>query len=249
MPDSENMKKFFIILASLLIIGYLIFSATYFKGTSQNQLCEQLEVIVKDSAEKQFVKAKDIETLITNKKLYPVGKSFTDINTLAIRDTILTNKLVKSAEVYTTSKGAIVANVYQKEPVLRVISDTKGRFYIDGNRERMPVSSNFSVYVPLATGAIDENFAKNKLFDFAAFLNDNPNWDAWIEQIVVKPDKEVELIPRIGDFKILLGNLENYPAKLAKFTLFIEKGLNTVGWNRYSEINLKYENQVVCTKR
>jgi len=28
----------------------------------------------------------------------------------------------------------------------------------------------------------------------------------------------------------------------------MEKGLNVVGWNRYTEINLKYENQVVCKK-
>lgn len=243
------MKKFFLILASLLIIGYIVFSALYFKNTSRNQTCAAFEVNIKDSIEKQFVKASDITAVIKNKKLYPVGKSFAEINTLAIRDTILTNKLVKSAEVYTTSKGAIVANVYQKEPILRIISDTKGSFYIDNNREKMPISPSFSVYVPLATGAIDENFAKNKLFDFAVFLNDNPNWNAWVEQIVVKPNKEVELIPRLGDFKIVLGDLDDYPAKLAKFTLFIEKGLNVVGWNRYSEINLKYENQVVCTRR
>ena len=113
----------------------------------------------------------------------------------------------------------------------------------------MPISSNFSVYVPLATGIIDEEFAKTKLYDFADFLNKNPEWDAWIEQIVVKSGNEIELIPRIGDFRIILGQLENYPEKLNKFLLFVEEGLNKIGWNRYSAINLKYDNQVVCTKK
>ncbi len=113
----------------------------------------------------------------------------------------------------------------------------------------MPVSPNFTVYVPLATGAVDEEYAQNELYDFAEFLNENPDWNAWVDQIVVKPNKDVELIPRAGDFRIVLGKLDNYSEKLARFALFIEKGLNVVGWNRYSEINLKYDNQVVCTKK
>lgn len=243
------MKKFLIILISTIIIGYLIFSAVHFMNSSRNQVCENFEVIIKDSTETQFIQSKDIIAHIKRKKLYPVGKTFNEVNTLAIRDSILTNRLVESVEVYTTSSGSVVANVYQRKPILRVISDVKGSFYVDNSREIMPVSSNFTVYVPVATGAIDEEFAKNELFDFALYLSQNPDWDAWVEQIVVLKNKDVQLIPRAGDFRITLGSLEDYPAKLAKFMLFVEEGLNVVGWNRYSEINLKFDNQVVCTRK
>ena len=30
--------------------------------------------------------------------------------------------------------------------------------------------------------------------------------------------------------------------------IFYQNGLNKVGWNIYSTINLEYKNQVVCTK-
>lgn len=243
------MKKFLVILVSLVILGYLIFSAIYFGDSSGSEVCNQFEVIVKDSAQTKFIGQAEIEELLKRKKLYPVGKTMNEINTLEILDTILTNKLVKSATVYTAQGGRVVANIYQREPVLRVISDAKGSYYIDSNRERMPISPNFTVYVPLATGAIDEDFAKNELFDFVKFLNNNPEWNAWVDQIVVKSNKDVDLIPRAGDFRIAFGKLENYPEKFAKFALFIEKGLNVVGWNRYSEISLKYDNQVVCTKK
>lgn len=243
------MKRFFIILISLAIIGYLVFAAIYFMDSSRNQVCKKFEVIIKDSLETQFVQQQDIVAYVKSKKLYPVGKTFEEINTLAIRDSLLNNRLVEAVEVYTTSNGSVVANIYQRKPILRVISDVKGNFYVDNNREIMPVSSNFAVYVPIATGAIDEEFAQNELYDFATFLNENPDWDAWVEQIVVLRNKDVQLVPRAGDFKIMLGSLENYPAKLAKFALFIEEGLNVVGWNRYSEISLKYDNQVVCTKK
>lgn len=172
-----------------------------------------------------------------------------EVNTLEILDTILNNKMVKSAKVYTAKGGKVVVSIYQKEPVLRVISNSKGSFYIDSNRETMPVSSHYTVYVPVATGAIDEDFAQNELYDFVMYLNENPYWDAWVDQIVVKSNQDVELIPRVGDFRIAFGKLENYNEKFSRFALFIEKGLNVVGWNRYSVINLSFDNQVVCTRK
>lgn len=214
-----------------------------------DRLCERFEVVVRDSSRIGFVRAGEIENLVKRYDLHPVGKPLSEINTLAIRDTILTNRLVESAEVFFTPRGGVVATIRQREPVLRVISDGQGSYYVDDDRRVMPVSSSFTVYVPLATGAIDEEFARNELYDFAMFLHNNSDWDAWIEQIVVRSNGDVVLIPRAGDFRIVVGSLEDYPAKLAKFTRFVDEGLNVVGWNRYSEINLKYDNQVVCTKR
>ena len=69
------MKKFFIILASLLIIGYLIFSAIYFNSSSKDEVCNKFEVVVKDSLHTQFIHQKDIEVLLKRKKVYPVGKT------------------------------------------------------------------------------------------------------------------------------------------------------------------------------
>ena len=97
------MKKILLILVALLTIGYLLFSANYFKKLALSKECESFEVFVADSANTQFVRTDDIEKLVKKYGLYPVGKTFSEINTLAIHDTILTNQLVESAEVYTTS--------------------------------------------------------------------------------------------------------------------------------------------------
>jgi len=242
-------KKVLIILIAVSVIVYLIISADYFRDSSQNRICVGFEVEVKDSLKTQFVTAEDINRLVKKYDLNPAGKSFKEINTLAIRDTILSNKLVESANVFITSNGTVKATVQQREPVFRVISETMGNFYVDKDRRIMPVSSSFAVYVPVATGRIDEEYAKSELFDFAMFLNNNADWDAWIEQIVVESRNEVVLIPRAGNFRIIMGSLDDYPVKLNKFVRFVDGGLNVVGWNRYSDINLKFENQVVCTRK
>ena len=241
------MKRILVILIAVVVIGYIILSANYFRDSSHNRECSGFEVEIIDSLKTQFVTALEIEALVKKYNMYPVGKSFKNINTLAIRDTIMSNRLVESANVFITSKGTVMATVQQREPVLRIISNNEGSFYIDKDRKIMPIASSFAVYVPVATGEIDKEFAKNDLYDFAMFLNNNSHWDAWVEQIVVKNGNEVELIPRAGNFRIIMGSLEDYPTKLNKFVRFVDGGLNVLGWNRYSEINLKFDNQVVCT--
>lgn len=241
------MKRILVILIAVVVIGYIILSANYFRDSSHNRECSGFEVEIIDSLKTQFVTALEIEALVKKYNMYPVGKSFKNINTLAIRDTIMSNRLVESANVFITSKGTVMATVQQREPVLRIISNNEGSFYIDKDRKIMPIASSFAVYVPVATGEIDKEFAKNDLYDFAMFLNNNSHWDAWVEQIVVRNGNEVELIPRAGNFRIIMGSLEDYPTKLNKFVRFVDGGLIVLGWNRYSEINLKFDNQVVCT--
>lgn len=243
------MKRVLVILISIIVLVYLFFSISYWNDSLRNSECAKLEIVIKDSTTYSFITPKDIENLLKRNKIHPVGSLMSDINTLEIHDIIMTNKLVRAVDVFPSQNDAIVVKIYQRVPVFRIISDTKGSFYIDNNREIMPISNNFSLYAPVATGSIDHDFAKNELYDFYVFLKENPYWDAWIEQIVVKPNKDVELVPRVGDFKILMGKLDNYNEKLSRFALFIDKGLNVVGWNRYSEINLKFDNQIVCTRR
>ena len=241
------MKKFLLVFTILAILGYLAFIALYLEDNTQDKVCKNFKVLVRDSLDKQFIQAKDIEQLLRKAKLYPVDKPLSAINTMEMEEAISTNKLVKSVEVYTTQDGSIIASIRQRNPVFRVISNRDGSYYIDSERERMPISQNYTVYLPVATGYITEEFAKNELYDFVMFVSQHSTWDAWVEQIVVNQNQKVQIVPRAGDFMVTLGSLEEYEEKLERLKLFINKGLNTVGWNRYSEVNLEYNDQVVCT--
>ena len=60
---------------------------------------------------------------------------------------------------------------------------------------------------------------------------------------------DIELIPRVGNHTIVFGDANQIESKFEKLIVFYNKGLSNTGWNEYSVINLKYEGQVVCTKR
>jgi cell division protein FtsQ len=64
----------------------------------------------------------------------------------------------------------------------------------------------------------------------------------------VRPDKEIEMIPKLGADAILIGDKTNLKEKLRKLKLFYLKGLPQSGWKEYALINLKFHDQLICTK-
>ena len=69
--------------------------------------------------------------------------------------------------------------------------------------------------------------------------------------IIVYPLMGQEITVNGGFMKdtIVIGEVYNLESKFNKLMLFYEEGLSKTGWNEYKTINLKYKDQVVCTKR
>lgn len=98
-----------------------------------------------------------------------------------------------------------------------------------------------------------------KLANFVGFIGGDGFWSAQIVQINVTGgggqtsdewrEPQLELIPRAGDHTILLGELDGTERqRLENLRLFYAEGLWHEGWNAYGYINIKYKNQIVCTK-
>ena len=87
----------------------------------------------------------------------------------------------------------------------------------------------------------------NKIFTdrINDFIRKDSLWDAQIAQLYVNKDHEIELIPRVGNHRILLGDADSLTAKFRNLRAFYKKALPQVGWDTYKLINIKYANQVV----
>lgn len=243
------MKKILAIIVICLIGGYLIFAAVTFDDKPKDGICNGIEVTIFNDNEENFLENEEVKKIIAEKGLSPVNKQLKDINTDEIEEYIISHKMVKNAEVFVNNQNIVKINIYERTPILRIIPDNGESYYIDDEGLRMPLSNRFKAYLPIASGSIKENFALNELYTIAQFLRKDIFWNAQIEQIVVQPNEELILIPRVGDQQIILGKTDGFREKLDKLMAFYQKGQNETGWNKYSVINLKYDKQVVCTKR
>ncbi|MCD8101706.1 MAG: hypothetical protein LUE26_03915 [Alistipes sp.] len=100
----------------------------------------------------------------------------------------------------------------------------------------------------------------SKLINFVRLIGSSAFWDAQIVQVNVEGDNaatasgrwkepQIELIPRVGRHIIIFGELEDVQEKLDKLMLFYTKVLDYEGWETYRTINLRFKDQVVCTRR
>jgi len=240
-------KNILISFFSLLVLGYIGFSLWQFSGRNQEMVCGQLVVVIDKNAECQLITEKEVVNILESKELNPIGKTVRDIQTESIETILHKNPMIKSVECYKLPSGRVDILIQQREPKLRVVG--LGSYYIDADRKQMPVSLNCAAYVPVVSGHVTVSMVSGKLYDFVMYLKENAFWNAQVEQIYVREDQKIELVPRVGDAIILLGTLENYEKKLEKLHKLYKNGFNVIGWNKYKLIDLQYKDQIVCNKK
>ena len=242
------LKKIFILLFLLLITVYLAIAVTVLNGKPDGQTCVGMELVINDSIDYGFITKKEVLRILNIKKLSPLNQKMDDINTRQLEDELRKHPLISNAECYRTSDNRIGIEITQRLPILRVMAANGENYYIDIKGETMPIPES-AADVAIVTGHVTKAFATKELYEFGMFLRQNPLWQAQIQQINVTPTKELELVPRVGDHIIFLGTPGNYEDKFERLKTFYKKGLNEIGWNKYSRISLEFNNQIIGTKK
>ena len=222
---------------------------TAFNRKPADQTCRDMELVIKDTAYAGFITKDELKGILQQKGIYPIGKKMERISTKSLERELSKHPLIDQAECYKTPSGKVCVEVTQRIPILRVMSSNGENYYLDNKGTVMPPEAKCVAHRVIVTGNVEKSFAMKDLYKFGVFLHNNKFWDALIEQIHVLPDRNIELVPRVGDHLVYLGKLDNFEDKLARLKEFYKKGLNQVGWNKYSRINLEFSNQIICTKR
>ncbi len=243
------LKKILISICTALAAAYLFLAITAFNHKPAGTVCTALELLVRDSVYAGFITQQEVTALLDKNGLNPVGNDPDQADTRAMEEVLSKHPLIDGVECYKTPGGKICVEVSQRIPVLRVMDSHGADYYVDNHGKMMPTSAKCVAHVAVATGNISRDFATRQLYPFGLFLQNDPFWQAQTEQIHVLPDQTVELVPRVGDHLIYLGKLKDYRRKLERVRLFYEKALNRVGWNKYSRINVEFDNQIICTRR
>ena len=241
------MKRILPYILSCILLVYLIIVFTFASAKLREVKCEGLQVVVDGTEENAFIDETEVLGIIKRGYGDIEGCNIVSVDKDSLEHILVRNSVIKSAQVYYSLDGYIHVNIQQREPVLRVL--TGEGYYVDRDGRVMPLSSKFTSRVVVATGDINKKFACEKLGPFAMKLKNEPFWDAYIEQLVVRSNEDVVMIPKVGDFRIVLGKVDDCEVRLEKLILFLKDGITKKGWNRYKEINLKFDNQVVCVRK
>ena len=258
-----NWKKTLLVLADLVLAAYIVLAVTAFNKPDETaSVCTKVSINIADEATNGFINSKEIKKRLEATKLYPLDKPMRYIDARKIEETLKTSPFVQTAECFKTQDGHVNISVTQRLPLVRIKAQNGDDYYLDDNDCIMP-NSHYTSDLIIATGNISRPFAMNYISPLSKSLMNNELWKNQIEQINVLQDHTIELIPRVGNHVIVLGQLPEaklkgdiaqrvdqfLQRKLRRLELFYRYGLSQAGWNKYSSINLEFDNQIICKKR
>lgn len=244
-----NWKKIGILTADILLGVYLVLAITAFNcPDDQDAVCREVKINITDGTGNGFLNVNEVKMQLQHAKIYPLGDRMSDVCTRQIEETLLKSPLVDRVECYKTQAGRVFINLTQRIAVMRIMANNGESYYIDNLGAIIP-SKNNSTDLIVATGDIKQKYAQTALKQFGLLLLDDPFWHSQIEQINVLPDGSVEIIPRVGDHIVYLGQPTHLKEKLTRLEKFYRYGLSKAGWNKYSYINIEFNNQIICKRR
>jgi cell division protein FtsQ len=218
--------------------------------------CKDVKVFI--PGVRSFIDRAELDNMLTSVGGPLIGRELDKINIHLLENKLKANPFIEKAKIYADMDGVIHVMIEQREPLLRILNYTNQDFYIDKNGFKIPTSPNFTARVLVANGFIMESFTgkvdtmgtkmARDLYKTAQFIQNDTLWSEQIEQLYVNEQSEIEMIPRLGEHKIILGDADSLDVKFRNLLAFYKKALPEVGWNAYTTISVKYANQIVCEK-
>lgn len=258
-----NWKKITFCVLDIILAVYLVMAITSWNTPDKNhRVCTKVNINISDSNNAGFLSAKEIKSILEKKKLYPLNKQISSAEPRKIEEALKVGPFVDSAQCYITENGHVNIMISQRMPIIR-IKNLKGEdYYLDDNGGILP-NSKYTSDLIIASGNISRWFAHYGIAPLAKAINKSEFWVNQIEQIYVCDDRGIELVPRVGDHIIFIGYLpikknkvaneksiaEFTAKKLERTEKFYRYGLSQAGWNKYSYINVEFDNQIICKKK
>mgnify|MGYP004485035835 FL=1 len=255
-------KRLFVASDILIAIYLLLAFVSFDKKGDPKALCSKVNIDIADNAAGGFLDAKVIKERLQKTGFYPIGRQLKDVDTRGIEEMLRRSPFVKTAECYKTEGGYVYISVTQRMPVIRIKADNGDDYYVDDHDCIMPRSSYTSDLI-IATGYINRWYAINYISPLGKAIMQNDVWKNLIEQINITPNLGVELVPRIGDHIVYIGQLPEITdkskhdkdiaqfvdKKMTRLEKFYKYGLSQVGWNKYSYVNIEFDNQIICKRK
>ncbi len=162
-----------------------------------------------------------------------------------IEEVILSDDMVKNAQVYLTVNGELISKIVQRKPIGRVEGISK--FYLDDLGKRMPLSKHHSARVPIITGEITGKTLEDA-YVILNYINEDDFLRKNVIGIHIESEGKYQLRFRMENFVVNLGGVDNLNEKFKNFMAFYAKATKDNSLENYAIVSLEFSNQVVCTK-
>jgi len=249
-------------ISSLLIVLVLLIWTNIEQANSH---CSDIKVQMTSGGEASLVSPDAIRSDILENMPALIGQSFKNVALEDLEKHVSANTQLSEVKTYLNLNGLINIKVSPRKAILRLYDDRGENLYLGSEKVLMNPSLTQSKRIMVANGHIPHLMPAEKiqvlnkekdlpeiysqLYVLAEKIHEDAFLDALIDQIYVTKHQELILTPKVGVRKIFFGKAKNIDEKLFNLKAFYLHGKSKIDWQKYSSINIKYRNQIVCSKK
>ena len=258
------MKEKLKIVLIVILAGVIAGLSVYFYVQYRNQKVNQITVhIFRNQPARGFIKKTTLLKTV-NRDSVLTRRTIKEVKTKLIERQLRKNPFVAGADVFFNLTGDLIINIKEKTPIVKIYADKREPFYIGKDGTLFPISKNYAPDVLISNGyilgipaklyksvndSIYKTTALPAIYQLATKINGDKFLRALISQMYINSKKKIDLIPELGNQLIRFGTIEDVNIKLENLEAFYKEAFIKQGGNQYSQINLQYINQIVCTKK
>lgn len=229
----------------VLIFSAVVFLYSFSSKRNENRRLKEADIEFAEA--ENFITHEKVNNLLIQNfgSIKSIQKDKLDLN--SVEKSLDKNPMIDKAEVYATIDGKLKAIISQRKPVARIFLGEES-YYIDYRGDKMPLSETYTARVPLVTGVID-SVELGKLKKLLNYINDDAFLKKNIIGLEIAPTGGVRMRSRNYGYEIQFGRPINIEKKFNNYKAFLQDAAKDTLIEQYKTINLKFTQQVVCTKK
>jgi len=206
---------------------------------------------------------------LKRKGFFVPGLAHEKLDVLGIENYIREMSEVKEVKVFTRLGENWTIDIVVRKPIARIFNKYGESFYLDEEGVVMRTSDLHTARVVVVTGYIPDKMNSisvpeiinndslksirklDDVYRISNYVCKDPFLRSLVGQIHLKKNGDFVLIPLVGGQKIIFGSAhseEEVKDKFEKLMIFYNEAIPYEGWNKFDEISLKYDRQIVGKK-
>jgi cell division protein FtsQ len=248
-----SVRKILQVITTIVVSTCCIIALVSASDIEDSRTVASVAVHIQNDKKYHFIEQNQIMDLAINNRNIDIAHTpLFKLDIHGMERVIMSDPWVASAQVFIDNERVLHMFVTQRIPVARVFQQNSVSYYLDTTLSVMPLSGSNIYYTTVVTNVPElkndssGNALKKEIVSLVRTIQADSFWNAQISQVIVDSARSFELMPLLGDQRILFGNTDMAREKLNNLFVFYKNVLNRIGWDKYETLDLRFKGQVVA---
>ena len=243
------MKRLIQNIILLLLTALLLAGIFWARHKAKDELCQRVDVVIVNDDSTTFVTKKGVLAELASAGIKMEGRPMWQIDASYVEQELRRSDYLEDVQCVKGKDGVVIIRATQLVPVFRVFTNESESYYVNATGKRMLAKASFYADVPVVKGEFTSQFPCTRLLPMVKYVEQDSLLRSIVSMYVVRDSDNIFFVPSIYGHVVNMGSVDGFERKFEKLKLFYQKVLPAKGWETYDTISVKWDHQVVATKR